>query len=150
MGHGNYSITIQHDGAPGHRATDIEIRLNAAFACVNGSFVRQHSKSPCTNMLDMAVFNSLAAWVAQVDYENKWDLDAAVHEAWDALPLKTLMMQWACKLITMCQLVYHRGEEFKAAHPKLGQAYVFGGQLGLAAKVRQVVDGVDPFYPNQE
>lgn len=150
MGHGNYGITIQHEAAPGHQATDIERQLNAVFACVNGSFVRQPPKSPCTNMLDMAVFNSLAARVAQVDHENKRDLDAAVHEAWDELPLKTLMMQWACKSITMCRFVYHRAEEFKAAHPKLRQAYASGGRLGLAANVRRVVDGVDPIYPNQE
>ena len=146
-GHSNYIIAIQHDGAPGHKARDIERRLNAAFAAVQGRFIRQPPKSPCTNMLDMAVFNSMAAYVAQHDYENKRDLHAAVLEAWDALPVSTLLMQWACKSVTMAQLIHHRGDEFKAAHPGLRKARAAGGFAGLEAKARRVVDGLDPIYP---
>ena len=101
-------------------------------------------------MLDMTVFNSMAAYVAQHDYENKKGLAAAVQEAWDALPISTLLMQWACKSVTMAQLIHHRGGEFKAAHPELRKARAAGGFAGLEAKARRVCDGTDPIYPNKQ
>ena len=101
-------------------------------------------------MLDMAVFNSMAAYVAQHDYKNKRDLAAAVQEAWDALPVLALLMQWACKSVTMAQLIHHCGDEFKAAHPGLRKARAAGCFAGLEAKARRVCDGTDPIYANKQ
>lgn len=142
-----YRIGVQHDGAPGHRAQDIERRLNTFFEKIGATFIRQPAKSPCTNMLDMAVFNSMASYVAQTDYDNKRDLDAAVREAWDALKPSTLLMQWACKSVTMAQLVHHRGDEFRPAHPGLRKAFKSGGWAGVDAKVARICAFIDPIYP---
>jgi len=135
-----YHIRIQHDGAPGHRANGIERDLDAAFRRVNASFVRQPPKSPCSNMLDMAVFNSLAAAVAQVDYEKKDELEAAVHAAWRALDPNMLERLWACKCITMRQFVFYRGEEFSAAHTGL-RVQAAKSRAALWAHVEAVMRG---------
>ena len=55
----DYDLHIQHDGAPGHKSHGVEEMLTEIFSTVRGKFVRQPAKSPCTNMLDMAVFHSL-------------------------------------------------------------------------------------------
>ena len=83
---GDGPLRIQHDGAPGHRAKGIEMQLTALFRSIDAIFVRQPPKSPCCNMLDMAVFHSLSTYVAQVDYKGKDELVAAVLDAWANLP----------------------------------------------------------------
>ena len=97
---GECQVRVQHDGAPGHRAEGIEMRLTSLFASINAIFIRQPPKSPCSNMLDMAVFHSLSTIVAQTDYETKDELVAAVMDAWAILPVSTLDMEWACKAST--------------------------------------------------
>jgi hypothetical protein len=97
---GDDVIVVQHDGAPGHRAEGIERELTESFVLCRCIFVRQPPKSPCSNMLDMAVFHSMSALVAQVDYETKDELVAAVQDAWAVLKPSTLSMEWACKAIT--------------------------------------------------
>lgn len=73
-----YKVRCQHDGAPGHHAEGIELQLEKAFAAVNGEFVHQPPKSPECNMLDMAVFNTMAHRVARCDYRTKQQLCSAV------------------------------------------------------------------------
>lgn len=97
-GGSNYDLHIQHDGAPGHKAAGVEELLCRVFSPVRGVFVRQPAKSPCTNMLDMAVFHSLSSIVAQNDYVCKEQLHVAVEAAFKQLPPQTLEMQWACKV----------------------------------------------------
>ena len=126
-GHDDFDIRIQHDGAPGHRAEGIEAYLERIFSAVRGIFIRQPAKSPCTNMLDMCVFHSLAAHVAQVDYSTKEELVAAVMESWRVLAPVTLSKQWACKAITMRRFVDNEGEEINSAHVGLGAAFIEDG-----------------------
>ena len=93
-----FVITVQHDGAPGHRADGIERSLNAAFAAIGAVFRRQPPKSPDANMLDMCVFNSLEATVSEFHYATKAELYAAVWEAWVRLYPNKLEKMWACSL----------------------------------------------------
>ena len=93
-----FVITVQHDGAPGHRADGIERSLNAAFAAIGAVFRRQPPKSPDANMLDMCVFNSLEATVSEFHYATKAELCAAVWEAWVRLCPNKLEKMWACSL----------------------------------------------------
>ena len=74
----DYCVTIQHDGAPGHKAEGIEEFLGQKFASVKGVWVRQPAKSPITNMLDMCVFHSVSSIVARLDYRTKEQLHATV------------------------------------------------------------------------
>ena len=92
-------------------------------------------------MLDMAVFHSLSSHVAQVDYKTKNELVAAVEDAWAMLPPETLMMEWACKAVTMRQFVDFKGQEFKSAHPKLRKALLDGRITGLWERVRFIAGG---------
>ena len=131
-------IVIQHDGAPGHRADGIERALTKAFAALDCIFVRQPPKSPCSNMLDMAVFHSMSALVAQVDYETKEELVAAVDNAWATLKPETLSMEWACKAITFAQFVHLEGLEFRGAHVGLRKAKFKGGWTAVWALVAKV------------
>ena len=124
---GEGTIYIQHDGAPGHRANGIERDLTEAFESLECIFVRQPSKSPCSNMLDMAVFHSMSALVAQVDYETKDELAAAVVDTWAMLEPATLSMEWACKAVTLAQFVQLEGEAFLGAHVGLRKALAHGG-----------------------
>lgn len=135
------TITIQHDGAPGHRAEGIERELTEAFSSLECVFVRQPPKSPCSNMLDMAVFHSMSALVAQVDYETKDELVAAVDDAWACLSPDTLSMEWACKAITFVQFVALEGEEFSGVHVGLRKALAKGGWEAVWEKVASVRAG---------
>lgn len=137
----NKPVVIQHDGAPGHRAEGIEAKLTLAFAAVFAIFVRQPPKSPVSNMLDMAVFHSMSSLVAEVDYENKNELVAAVHDAWAVLDPETLAMEWACKAITMQQFIALDGEEFRGAHTGLRKAKAKGGWPAVWARVDEVRAG---------
>ena len=138
-----YHVHIQHDGAPGHRAEGIEKLLEKAFLVVNGMFVRQPPKSPECNMLDMAVFNAMAHFVARCDYRTKAQLCAAVEAAWQQLPIKTLNMQWACKSICMRHFVVFLGDLAPklATHVGLSKARNAGGLEGLAKRVDYVCSG---------
>ena len=138
-----YSIRIQHDGAPGHRAEGIEKLLEETFGCVNAEFVRQPPKSPDSNMLDMAVFNSMATLVAHVDYRTKTQLCAAVQQAWRELPIDTLEMQWSCKSIVMRQYIKFLGDLAPSisGHVGLGKAWTKAGVKGLAERVNYVCSG---------
>ena len=132
----DYDLDIQHDGAPGHRAAGVERYLDQLFKSVRGRFVRQPAKSPCCNMLDMAVFHSLAAKVAQYDYRTKDQLVSAVHQAWAELEPETLEMQWACKCVVMRLFVDLKGRSFRMTHAaKLRNARRQGGRAGLWAAV---------------
>ena len=104
----DYDLNIQHDGAPGHKAEGIEEYLASLFLPVRGNWVRQPAKSPCTNMLDMAVFHAVSSIVARNDYQNKEQLHVALEQAFNKLPTGTLDMQWACKAILMRQFVDNR------------------------------------------
>jgi hypothetical protein len=139
----DYKVRIQHDGAPGHRAEGIEAKLEALYACICGEFVRQPPKSPDCNMLDMAVFNSMAHLVARCDYRTKSQLCAAVQEAWLALPLDTLEMQWSCKSVVMRLYTKFLGglAPSLAKHVGLGKAFKKAGRLGLAKRVDYVCSG---------
>ena len=90
-----FKITVQHDGAPGHRADGIEAKLNELFANIGAVFRRQPPKSPDANMLDMCVFNSLEATVSEFHYGTKTELCAAVWEAWRRLCPDKLEKMWA-------------------------------------------------------
>lgn len=141
-----YQIRIQHDGAPGHRAAGIERHLEEEFASINAFFLRQPPKSPEVNMLDMAVFNSMAAHVAHFDWNTKSELVAAVRQAWAVLTTDNLEIMWACKCVTMRQLVFHNGCTISSAH--VGLRKWFGkkgieGRKALWAKVDRVCDGID-------
>ena len=94
-------------------------------------------------MLDMAVFNSMAAHVAHFDYRTKDDPVAAVEDAWSALDVLKLETMWACKCVTMRQLVFHRGCTIKSAHTGLRKAYNRGGRAEMWAKVDRVCAGID-------
>ena len=138
-----YKVRIQHDGAPGHRAEGIEAKLERVFRAVCGEFVRQPPKSPECNMLDMAVFNSMAHLLARCDYRTKPQLCAAVQAAWQALPIETLEMQWACKSICMRHFVHFLGDLAPgiAGHVGLGKARKAGGIQGLHDRVDYVCSG---------
>ena len=123
----DYEVRVQHDGAPGHRADGIEAYLESIFAAVNVRFIRQPAKSPCCNLLDMCVFNVLAARVAQCDYDSKEELIAAVKEAWLSLNPTTLSKCWASKCITMRRFIDNNGREIDAAHVGLTSAFREGG-----------------------
>jgi hypothetical protein len=112
----DYSLHIQHDGAPGHRAEGIEAYLNTICLEVRGEWVRQPAKSPCCNMLDMAVFHSISSIVARTDYTSKEMLHVAVESAFKELPAATLEMEWACKAclpcIACCAVTMRQGSLF--------------------------------------
>ena len=126
-GNSDFDVMIQHDGAPGHRADGIERYLESIFSSVRGIFIRQPAKSPCSNMLDMCVFHSLAAHVAQCDYSNKEELVAAVMHSWRSLSPVTLSRQWAAKAITMHRVIDNEGDEIDSAHVGQGAAFLEGG-----------------------
>ena len=136
-GHSDFDIRIQHDGAPGHRADGIEAYLEQMFRLVRGIYIRQPAKSPCSNMLDMCVFHSLAAHVAQCDYSNKEELVAAVMHSWRSLSPVTLSKQWASKAITMRRFIDNEGEEINSAHVGLGAAFREGGLIELWLEVER-------------
>ena len=127
----DYDVVIQHDGAPGHRADGIEEYLERLFLSVRGLFVRQPAKSPCTNMLDMCVFNSLASHVAQCDYADKEELVAAVHDAWRCLDPRILDRMWGTKCVLMRRLIDNKGKEIDSAHIGLTSAHLEGGHAEL-------------------
>ena len=104
----------------------MERYLEQIFMLCRGLFIRQPAKSPCSNMLDMCVFHSLAAHVAQCDYSNKEGLVATVMHSWRSLPAVTLSRQWASKAITMQRLIDTEGEEIYSAHVGLGAAFQEG------------------------
>ena len=94
----DYTITVQHDGAPGHRAEGIEQYLDNLFERVLAVFLRQPAQSPLTNLLDLCVFYSLSSKVSQTDYKTKEQLHGAVLEAFRDLAAETLDMEWAVKV----------------------------------------------------
>ena len=126
----DYTITIQHDGAPGHRAVGIEEHLDDLFREVGGVVERQPAKSPCTNILDLCVFHSLSARVAQVDYRTKTQLHAAVDVAFAQLDPEVLEMQWAVKATLMHRLVEMGGGHIPITHEGLRVARGRGGPAG--------------------
>lgn len=132
-----YKIRIQDDGAQGHRAECIEAKLESAFASINGEFVRQPPKNPDSNMLDMAVFNSMAHLVARCDCRTKTQLRSAVMQAWYDLLLDTLNMQCACKSVCMRQYIPFLGNltPSPAKHNGLTAAFTKGGLKALAERV---------------
>ena len=138
---GDCVIVVQHDGAPGHRAEGIERELTEAFASCRCIFVRQPPKSPCSNILDMAVFHSMSALVAQMDYETKDELVAGVQDAWAVLKPSTLSMEWACKAITFTQFVALEGDDFTGVHTGLRKAYAKGGWAEVWNRVDEVRAG---------
>lgn len=120
-----FTIHVQHDGAPGHRAEGIERDLNEAFKAIGAIFDRQPPKSPDANMLDRCVFNSLEASVAEYHYSTKEELCAAVMQAWARLCPHKLERMWAGKCIVMWNFVRYLGElqPSKAEHNGLGKAH---------------------------
>ena len=82
-------------------------------------------------MLDMCVFHSLAAHVAQCDYENKEELVATVHDAWQCLDPRMLNRQWASKCVPMRRLVNNKDVEIDSPHVGLGAAHLEDGQAEL-------------------
>ena len=79
----------------------------------------------------MCVFHSLAAHVAQCDYENKEELVAAIHDAWRCLDPRTLDRQWDSKCMPMRCLVDNKGVEIDSAHVGLGAAHLEGGHAEI-------------------
>ena len=133
-----YIIKIQHDGAPGHRANGIERQLNKVFACVNAKFIRQPPKSPESNMLDLCVFNSLAATVAHYDYSTKDELVAAVFEAWTQMDENKLELMWAIKAVNMFCYVKLHGREFDQPHFDMRTAMTKGGFAAVWDRVTNI------------
>ena len=82
-------------------------------------------------MLDMCVFHSLAAHVAQCDYSNKEELIAGVMHLWRSLSAVTLSRQCASKAITMQRFIDNAGDETDLAHVGLGAAFLEGGLVEL-------------------
>jgi hypothetical protein len=137
-----YDITIQHDGAPGHRADGIEEHLDDILQPVRAKMNRQPPKSPCTNLNDACVFHSISSIVAQIDYHTKEQLHVAVTQAFQDLQVETLEMEWACKSITMRRLIDHRGAHIAATHAAhLRKARGKGGAVGR----RQLWAAVDAY-----
>ena len=82
-------------------------------------------------MLAMCVFHSLAAYIAQCDYENKEELVAAVHDAWRCLNARTLNRQWASKCVQMRRLIDNKDKDVDSAHSGFGAAHLEGGHAEL-------------------
>jgi hypothetical protein len=146
----DYDLNIQHDGAPGHKAEGIEEYLASLFLPVRGNWVRQPAKSPCTNMLDMAVFHAVSSIVARHDYQNKEQLHVAVEQAFNELPTETLDMQWACKAILMRQFVDNKGKHVPPAHVGLRKSRTEGGHAGLWQHVHRYTSTAHPPAPQNQ